>query len=259
MGRVTGRGGTTVEFDVLGSGPPLVLVHGVFTNRVSNWITVRDGLAARFTVYAVDRRGRGETSPSSASSTREEFEDVAAVIRSVDQPVFLLGHSYGAHVALGAASVLPERVRKLILYEPPTAASLSGPIEQSLQEDARRGDWDAFVARFFSEVAQLPSDELEAIRSSPIWGMLVDGAKPTLSDIEAFRNYDFDPKEFEALAIPVTFLCGSESPPIQFVATNALMETLPEARRLELKGQGHDGMYGDPLLFIETVSRVFAE
>ena len=83
MGHVTGLDGTTGGFDVLGSGPPLVLVHGVFTNRVSNWITVRDGLAERFTVYAVDRRGRGETSPSPASSTREEFQDVAAVIRSV--------------------------------------------------------------------------------------------------------------------------------------------------------------------------------
>jgi pimeloyl-ACP methyl ester carboxylesterase len=71
MARVTGRNGITVEFDVLGSGPPLVLVHGVFTNRVSNWITVRDGLAARFTVHAVDRRGRGNTSSSPPTSTRE--------------------------------------------------------------------------------------------------------------------------------------------------------------------------------------------
>jgi pimeloyl-ACP methyl ester carboxylesterase len=259
MAHVTGLDGTTLGFDVLGSGPPLVLVHGVFTNRVSNWITVRDGLAARFTVYAVDRRGRGETSRSPASSTRDEFEDVAAVIRYVDQPVFLLGHSYGAHVALGAASLLPERVRKLILYEPPAASSLSGATQQSLQDDARRGDWDAFVTRFFSEVAQVPSDELESIKSSPIWGMLVDGAKPTLSDIEAFRRYEFDPKEFGSLAIPVTFLCGSESPPIQFVVTDALMKILPDARRLELEGQGHDGMYGDPRLFIETVSRVFRD
>lgn len=259
MERVTGRDGTTIELDRLGSGPPLVLVHGVFTNRVSNWITVRDGLAAQFTVYAVDRRGRGETPSSPASSTREEFDDVAAVIRAVEEPVFLLGHSYGAHVALGAASLLPERVRRLILYEPPAAVSLSAETEHAMEEDALRGDWDTFVSRFFAEVAQLPPEELELIRTSPIWGMLVDGAKPTLSDIRAFRNYDFDPKEFGSLPIPVTFLCGSESSPVQFVATDALMETLPDARRLELKGQGHDGMYRDPLLFIETVTRILGE
>jgi pimeloyl-ACP methyl ester carboxylesterase len=259
MARVTGRNGITVEFDVLGSGPPLVLVHGVFTNRVSNWITVRDGLAARFTVHAVDRRGRGNTSSSPPTSTREEFDDVAAVAGSVEEPVFMLGHSYGAHVALGAASLLPERVRKLVLYEPPAAVSLSDETWRMLEEEARRGDWGAFVSRFFREVAGLPQEELEVVRTSPIWRVLVDGAKPTRSDIRAFRKYDFNAKEFSSLAIPVTFLCGSESPPIQFATTDALMETLPDARRLELKGQGHDAMYGDPLLFIETVTRILEE
>jgi pimeloyl-ACP methyl ester carboxylesterase len=258
MEHVTGRNGITVGFEVLGAGPPLVLVHGVFTNRVSNWITVRDGLAAQFTVYAVDRRGRGDTSSSPPASIREEFDDVAGVIRSVEGPVFMLGHSYGAHVALGAASLVPERLCKLILYEPPAASSLSDETAQSLEEDARRADWDAFVSRFFREVAHLPSKELEAIRTSPIWSMLVDGAKPTLSDINALRSYDFDPTEFSSLSIPVTFLCGSVSPPINFVATDALIETLPDASRVDLQGLGHDGMYGDPRQFIETVSRIFA-
>ena len=256
MKHVTGRDEITVGFEVLGSGPPLVLVHGVFTNRVSNWITVRDALAARFTIYAVDRRGRGETSSSPAASTRAEFEDVAAVVRSVGESVFMLGHSYGAHVALGAASIVPERVSKLILYEPPAAVSLSDETQRALEEDARRADWDAFVSRFFREVALLPSEELQALQRAPIWAMLVDGAKPTLSDIRAFRRYDFDPREFSSLSLPVAFLCGSESPPIQFVTTEALMKTLPDAHRIELTGQGHDGMYGDPQQFIEKVTHL---
>lgn len=259
MKHVTGRNGITVGFDEFGSGPPLVLVHGVFTNRVSNWITVRDGLAARFTVCAVDRRGRGETSSSPAISTRAEFDDVAAVLGSFEEPVYMLGHSYGAHVAIGAALLMPQRVRKLILYEPPAAASLSNETARALEDDARRADWDAFVSRFFREVALMPWEELESIRSSPIWGLLVDGAKPTVSDIKALQNYDFDPNEFSSLSVPVTFLCGSESPQIQFVATDALMGALPVSDRLELEGQGHDGMYGDPAQFIEKVTGVFAE
>ncbi len=257
MSSSTGRNGITVEFDAIGAGPPLVLVHGVFTNRVTHWIAVRDALAARFHVHAVDRRGRGGSSDSPAASTREEFEDVAAVIRSLEEPAFLLGHSYGAHVALGAASRLPERVRALVLYEPPAAASLSDETERALRDDAGRGDWDGFTTRFFSEVAQLPADELASIRASPIWSLLVEGARPTLADIEALRAYDFDPQEFCSLPIPVTFLCGSESPPIQSVTTDALLEVLPHASRLELKGQGHDGMFGDPALFVETVCRIF--
>ena len=227
MAHVEAGDGIRVGFEVLGSGPPLVLVHGVFTNGTSNWITVRDELASRYTLHAVDRRGRGGTSSAPPSSTREEFEDVAAVVRSLDAPVFILGHSYGAHVALGAASLLPERVRQLVLYEPPAAASLSAETERALEEDAHRGDWDAFASRFFREVALLSPEELDLVRSSPIWGMLVDGAKPTLSDIRALRNYDFDPKEFSSLPVPVTFLCGCESPPIQFETTDALMDALP--------------------------------
>jgi pimeloyl-ACP methyl ester carboxylesterase len=168
----------------------------------------------------------------------------------------MLGHSYGAHVALGAASLLPERVRKLILYEPPAAISLSDETQRALEDDARRADWDAFVSRFFTEVALLPPAELEAIQDSPIWRSLIDGAKPTLSDIHALRGYDFDPQEFSSLQVPVIFLCGSESAPIQFVTTDALMETLPDARRIELEGQGHDGMYGDPQQFIEKVTHL---
>ncbi len=257
MTQLTGRNGISIGFETFGSGPPLVLVHGAFTNRVSNWITVRDGLGARFTVHAVDRRGRGESSSEPASSTRDEFDDLAMVISSVEEPAFVLGHSYGAHVALGAASRVPEKVRKLILYEPPTASSLSAETARALENDAHRADWDAFVARFFREVAQASTEELDELRSSPIWGMLVDGAKPTVSDIRALRSYDFDPQEFRSLAVPVTFLCGSESPTIQSVTTDELMATLPDATRIELEGQGHDGMYRNPRQFIDTVERVF--
>lgn len=259
MTQVTGRNGITVGLDRFGSGPPLVLVHGVFTNRVSNWITIRDALASQFTVCAMDRRGRGETSSSAASSTREEFDDVAAVIDSLDEPVYMLGHSYGAHVALGAALLMPQRVRKLILYEPPTAASLSSETARALENDAHLADWDSFVSRFFREVALVSSEELENIRSSPIWGMLVEGAKPTVSDLNAFQSYDFNPDEFRSLSVPVTFFCGSKSPPIQCVTTDALMQALPVSDRLVLEGQGHDGMYGDPAQFIEKVIGVFAE
>jgi pimeloyl-ACP methyl ester carboxylesterase len=41
-----------------------------------------------------------------------------AVIQSIGEPVFLLGHSYGAHTALAPAAEVPDRVRKLVLYEP---------------------------------------------------------------------------------------------------------------------------------------------
>jgi pimeloyl-ACP methyl ester carboxylesterase len=60
-------------------------------------------LEQRFTVYAVDRRGRGQSGDSPVYSIEREYEDIAAVVESIREPVNLLGHSYGALCSLEAA------------------------------------------------------------------------------------------------------------------------------------------------------------
>jgi DNA-binding CsgD family transcriptional regulator len=52
--------GATVQCDRYGNGPPLVLVHGGFSDHISNWEYVAPALSAHFTIHAVARRGRGE-------------------------------------------------------------------------------------------------------------------------------------------------------------------------------------------------------
>ena len=75
-------------------------------------------LASRFTVYAVDRRGRGGSGDSQSYAIEREFEDVAAVVELIPRPVDLLGHSYGGICSL-EASLRTKNIRRLILYEPP--------------------------------------------------------------------------------------------------------------------------------------------
>jgi pimeloyl-ACP methyl ester carboxylesterase len=99
--------GVTISYDKHGSGPPLVLVHGAFSDHKTNWEFVLPFFSQRFTVYAIARRGRGETDATKERRLEDEALDAAALIRSIGEPVFLLGHSYGAHVALGAASLVP--------------------------------------------------------------------------------------------------------------------------------------------------------
>ena len=83
MHRITTPAGVTVSFDRWGSGPPLVLVHGAFSDHVSNWELVRPLWEDRFTGYAVARRGRGETDAIRGHGLEDEGRDVAAVIRSI--------------------------------------------------------------------------------------------------------------------------------------------------------------------------------
>jgi pimeloyl-ACP methyl ester carboxylesterase len=68
--RVTSPGGVTVSYDRDGSGPPLVLVHGSFSDHRTNREFVKPLFETRFTVYAVARRGRGETDATAGTPPR---------------------------------------------------------------------------------------------------------------------------------------------------------------------------------------------
>ena len=108
--------GTRIAYLRTGDGPPLVLVHGTADDHTL-WSSLLPTLAERFTVYAVDRRGRGDSGDADGYAVEREFEDVAAVIDSIGEPVNLLGHSYGACLALEAA-LLTGNIHKSILYDP---------------------------------------------------------------------------------------------------------------------------------------------
>ncbi|MGH3113477.1 MAG: alpha/beta fold hydrolase, partial [Gaiellaceae bacterium] len=101
---VSSADGTRIGYQRSGEGPPLVLVHGA-TGAHWSFRFLVPTLVDRFTVYALDRRGRGESGDRTEYAIEREFEDVAAVVDSLDESASVLGHSYGATVALGAALV----------------------------------------------------------------------------------------------------------------------------------------------------------
>lgn len=113
---VTSRDGTRIACQRSGEGQPLVLVHGT-TGAHWSFNLLLPSLVGRFTVYSVDRRGRGESGDREEYAIEWEFEDVAAVVDSIGKPATLFGHSYGATLALGAA-LLTDNVHRLILNEP---------------------------------------------------------------------------------------------------------------------------------------------
>src|SRR5687768_14900680 len=116
MHTVTSRDRTRIAFWHRGSGPPLLLVHGATASHATTWRLVLPELERRFTVYAMDRRGRGGSGDAVEYHIQREAEDVVAVIQSIDAPVNLLGHSYGGLCAIEAA-LLTNRIQRLLLYE----------------------------------------------------------------------------------------------------------------------------------------------
>src|SRR5262245_59700600 len=118
MRTLSGSTGATISYSAEGSGPPLVLVHGAFSDHETNWMFVAPRFRERFTVFAIARRGRGPTDATHDHSLEDEAQDLIDLMRAIGSPVCLIGHSYGAHCALLAAAHSPESVRKLVLYEP---------------------------------------------------------------------------------------------------------------------------------------------
>ena len=98
-------------------GPPLVLVHGATADH-TRWAPVMAALEERFTVLAVDRRGRGRSGDATCYAIEREYEDVATVVEWAGGSVSVLGHSYGGICALEAA-LLTEGIGRLVLYEAP--------------------------------------------------------------------------------------------------------------------------------------------
>jgi pimeloyl-ACP methyl ester carboxylesterase len=256
MQRVLSPAGTTVSYDRYGAGPPLVLVHGAFSDHQTNWEFVRAFFEKGFTVHAVARRGRGETDVTEGHSVADETRDVLTVIEAIGEPVFLLGHSYGAHVSLLAASEAPSRIRTLVLYEPadPRIVATEEALGR-LEPFARAGDWDGFAVTFFRDLLSVPGHEVDGVRASELWPPIVADAPASFRDLRALARYDFQADRFRALPFPVVLQIGTESPRHLYV-TDALAAAVPHVMVQELPGQAHEGMTTAPEMYAEAVARV---
>src|SRR5690349_17181580 len=118
MNSVTSKDGTIITFDQLGAGPVVILVCGGSVDRQSN-ASLAAALAPHFTVYNYDRRGRGESGDTAPYAVEREVEDIEALADAAGGSAFLYGISSGAALALEATRLLPGKIKKLALYEPP--------------------------------------------------------------------------------------------------------------------------------------------
>lgn len=255
METITSTDGTTIAFERSGSGPPLVLVHGTTVDHTT-WAEVLPLLEQEFTVYAMDRRGRGESGDrAGAYALAREAEDVVAVVGSIDEPVHLLGHSYGGICAL-EATLLTDRIRRLTLYEPEVIGEATTDDEQALAEIQRAidaGDREEALVVFYREFARLSEAELERVRALSTWRRRVDAVHTVHREMEAMYAYEFEPERFRGTTTPTLLLVGEESPPLLHRDAETLHDAIPESRIAVLEGQQHVAYRMAPERFAETV------
>lgn len=231
MVRVESADGTRIAYEHIGSGRPLVCVHG--TGASGEPLRLLASSFDAVECIVVDRRGRGDSADADAHSLDREVEDLLTVLKRVDDPA-LFGHSFGGIVALEAARRL-DRLDRLVLYEPPVLAGDDGEdLAATLADRLDAGEEATVVRHFFERAVGADVDDLW-----PTWEAEAPPAHTFVREVAAVEAYDLP--EDPDVEVPTLLLYGEESPLHLRNAAGTVADAVPDARLVELAGVGHAG------------------
>lgn len=250
-----------LEVVIGGTGPPLVLIQtGLLAEECA---PLADALARDFTTIRCHRRGYAGSDPvTGPGSISRDARDCAALLAALGlDSAHVLGLSYSGAVALRLAADLPERVRSLILIEPPPVhvAEFRSACAELQREYAAEGA-DAALAH------------LMEIVSGPDWRTVLDrrlpGARaqatadaPTFftTDLSALLAWTFTTADAARVQAPVLYLGATASGP-WFAEVNTQITTwFPHARSLLLPNADHGLALTHPTSLATAITTFTAE
>lgn len=255
--RVTSKDGTPIAYHRQGSGPAVILATGALDDGAEN-ASLATELAAHFTTYNYNRRGRGDSGDTLPYALEREIEDLDALIRAAGGSAHLYGVSSGGGLVLEAAAAgLP--VDKVAVYEVPymvtddtrkAAQDYVNDLTAALSE-GRRGD----ALELFMRLAGSPDEQIEGAKNSQYWPGLLTLAHTLAYDAACSRNYQ-PPAEFLAGIRRPTLVATGGTVDYFEDAADFIVANLPPAERLVLEGQGH---VVDAKTFAPVLERFFGE
>jgi pimeloyl-ACP methyl ester carboxylesterase len=242
-----------------GSGVPLLLVHGDFNSGEQAW---RRQIAAPpdRELLVIDRRGYGASIPADAPFTFSG--DAADALAAADAAGWvrfdLAGHSYGGLVAIEIARTAPERIRSLMLIEPPYMALLPGDPDVVALREGTAAIWrnagdmsdEEIALAFFSIIAG--ARETARMRESRAWPALVAQARRA---VQAESPAGFPPDALLDFppSLPVAVLTGGQSNPGLQAIARELHRRIPGSSLHRSTESGH-AVQLDAACFNEALS-----
>jgi pimeloyl-ACP methyl ester carboxylesterase len=222
-------------------------------------------LASRFTIHAIDRRGRGASGDTEPYAIEREFEDLAAVAgelaRDTGGSVAVFGHSYGGRCALGAALLTPD-IERVISYEgaptPPGERYGDAELATELAGLAAAGHNERLLETFLTRVVGMTADELDRYRADPVWPRRVTAA-PTIARELAVESGDAAGLDrLGDVRQPVLQLLGGDSRREFGAATAALHDRLKAGIVAVIPGAKHAAHHTHPDAVVEAVTAFLA-
>src|SRR4051794_6628562 len=231
---VDGVRAADLDVERLGSGPPVVLVHGSIVEARRTW-RHQLALAGEWTLVLPNRPGFGASPPLE----RGDFEAEAPLIAELlGDGAHLVGHSYGAVIALLAAALRPGAVHSLVVSEPGSLRLAAGDPEvdaviangEELYRRGREMEPRDFLLMFRSGLHSAHGTPAEL----PDW--LERGARHVMSERPPWEA-DIPLDALAAAPFPKLVLSGGHSP-----AFETMCDVLAErtgAQRALITGRGH--------------------
>lgn len=203
-----------IHYIMEGSGPPLVLLHGLGNNSKS-WIHQLEGLKRKYTVIAWDAPGYGQSSdPEKELQRFSQFSDYLKEL--LDQlnlgKIFLLGHSMGSAIAIDFAIRFPEMVEKLIIAAP-TRGSAGLTAEENLEKREARNQLientpPEEIARLRTPALLSPNtaDSVREYAQKIMSEVRLSGYKSVSNSLFNLNQMD----DYAKISMPTLVICGEE-------------------------------------------------
>jgi len=269
--------GTVIGYRQMGSGPGLILVHGGM-QASQNFMKLAEALADSFTVYVVDRRGRGMSGTyGDHYSLNKDVEDIQALVNKTGAH-YIFGLSSGAIITLQSALMTPA-LRKVAIYEPPLPVNENDAPDAwaaRYEQDMAHGDLAAAMVSVLKGTDDSPMHILPRfiLRSMFILGINADASEAkdgsvAIKDLIPTMHYDVQIvhemrgklDRYKGLQSEVLLLGGSKSRSFLKAALDRLDTILPRSKRIEFPGVGHLAADNDgkPEIVASELKRFFSE
>jgi pimeloyl-ACP methyl ester carboxylesterase len=219
--RTVGIGGLTFHYtDWAGSGPPVVMLHGL-SGHARTWDHTAAALSDRYHVLALDQRGHGDTDWAPRYGLGPMSGDLLGFLDAADlSEVTLMGLSMGGLVSFVFAAAHPERVARMVIMDigPEIASAGSANVSASLAANDIFGSEDEAFAQARAANPR-PADATLRHRVRHNLRPLPDGTLTFKYDRELRRNpralFDHTPDQlwaaWRALRCPVLLVRGADS------------------------------------------------
>jgi pimeloyl-ACP methyl ester carboxylesterase len=259
--------GCTLAVRISGCGSPIVLVHGSLDDHRS-WQRVTPYLSHHYQVVCYDRRGHGHsTCPQGQGTINQDREDLAALLRALDlEAPLVVGHSYGASIALLLGAHSPELTGGLLIHEPPLFTVLldderTRPLAEQASQHLHRaaalitqGSIEEGV-RFFVDNAAFGPSTWDTLFTPEIRQIYITHADTWLDQSRDPERLSVRPELLANYPHRIMISHGDAGPPAYGPITEILAATIPTANRHIIRDAGHAPHLSHPEEFAALIRR----